>query len=89
MRKHDLTRRAPNAGNREGGHVSDASEKGALRTMLLDEAVGVAGELRRLRERLHYIEQPSPGGSTGGGGAAARRRWAWTLATMVAIQQGA
>ena len=61
MRKHDLSRRAPAAGSFTSGHVSNASLKGALRTLLLDEGVGVAAELRRLRERLDY-----------GGGAGAR-----------------
>ena len=61
MRKHDLSRRAPAAGSFTSGHVSNASQKGALRTLLLDEGVGVAAELRRLRERLDY-----------GGGAGAR-----------------
>ena len=73
LRKHDLARRAPVVGTRLSGHVSNASAKAALRTLLLDDASGVAAELRHLRERLDY----------GGEEDVEARRRRWRLAAMV------
>ena len=70
-RRHDLSRRAPNAGNREIVHVSNSSQKAAMRALLLDESHGVATELNVLRVRLGYTDQPGAVESY----AARRRRW--------------
>ena len=75
MRKHDLSRRAPATGSRQAGHVSNASQKGTLRALLLDKASGVATELQRLREQLDYHATDD---------AAARRR-RWRLGTVVSV----
>ena len=69
MRKHDLSRRVV-LGRNTATHVSNASQKGALRALLLhDEGVGVAAELQRLRERLHYSSDVEEAASV------RRRRW--------------
>ena len=97
--RHDLSQRAPDAGNREAGHVSsrataepelriyllscgspvtllcgaqvsNASAKAPLRALLLDEALGLAAELRRLRTSLGYTADGPHAG-------AVDRRAAW------------
>ena len=74
--KHDLSRRAPQAmGARRAGHVSDSSQKADLRRLLLDPAVGVSAELRKLRERMDYAERADED--------MARQRRKWAQATMV------
>ena len=95
MRHCDLSRRAPTAGARQMMHVSNASQKSTLRSMLLDNSLGLSAELQRLRERLGYARAPEGGGgapatSEGGpeGGrlssdeALAARRRRWMLASM-------
>ena len=63
LRRHDTARwghkeQGPQPrGMRVQSHVSNASQKGALRALLLDEKVGVATELRKLRERLDYGDE--------------------------------
>lgn len=68
MRKHDLSRRAPNAQTKEAGHVSNSSQKAGLRAMLLDSAF--APELQRLRQRLGYAGREGTAAS-----AAIGRQW--------------
>lgn len=68
MRKHDLSRRTV-LGTRTSGHVSNASQKGVLRELLLrDPAMGLTTELQRLRDRLHY-------GASDEAQGVRRRRW--------------
>ena len=78
MRKHDLSRRAPPAGSRTSSHVSNSSQKAALRALLLDERVGVAPELKRLRARLDYA---APNGEARAGEPEHERR-RWRLASL-------
>lgn len=87
--KHDVSRRgSPAAAAKEVAHpirtrtqalhVSNSSEKGALRALLLDPSLGVSAELRRLRLKLGYA--PAAGNTADGDGAEARHR-RWVLAT--------
>ena len=62
-------------GARRAGHVSDSSQKADLRRLLLDPAVGVSAELRKLRERMDYAERADED--------MARQRRKWAQATMV------
>ena len=82
--RHDLSRRPPNTNNKEGGHVSNASQKNGLRALLLDSPL--AAELQRLRERLGYASTHTATSvaaatpsispiSRAGGDAGWRRRW--------------
>ena len=75
MQKHDLSRRPANTGTREAGHVSNKDEKASLRAALLEEGLGVADELRKLRQRMQYT-------SADGEGLEARKR-RWRLAAML------
>ena len=96
-RKHDLSRRAATSiGVRTAGHVSDASQKAELRSLLLQPSVGVASEVRELRRRMGYEEagkmgmpsKPDVDVARAESAAAARQR-RWLLTTMCDQPEGA
>ena len=77
--RQDLSKRSHVQGAHTAMHVSNTSEKGKLRAMLLDNSLGVTKELSRLRERLGYGAR-SPSGRTNSSNELRRQ---WQLASVL------